>query len=223
MAALRAAFTTGSNRARLSAIEQFVFLRENDSEAAANTATSVAPAARAASNPCRFGTSTGYEVAGPRLMRAITDALSAICGTHFGDTNAVASIAVKPVRVNRSISSTLMSVGTMPFSFCRPSRGPTSTSFTRAGSAMMQSADVHEARGHRVSPRAPVFERAMLSALQEVHELRTFGDLLTHREAESLDPAVGGCSDRVLHLHRFEDQQRRILLDVRARLGQPGH
>ena len=38
-------------------------------------------------------------------------AASAICGTHFGETNAVASIAGKPASVSRSISATLTSVG----------------------------------------------------------------------------------------------------------------
>ena len=36
-----------------------MFFFENDSDAAANTATSVAPAARADSKPFRFGASTG--------------------------------------------------------------------------------------------------------------------------------------------------------------------
>ena len=38
---------------------QLMFLRLKDSEAAANTATSPAPAASAASKPCRLGVSTG--------------------------------------------------------------------------------------------------------------------------------------------------------------------
>ena len=46
-------------------------------------------------------------------MRAITSAASAICGTHFGDTNDVASIAGKPASASASISATLTSVGTM--------------------------------------------------------------------------------------------------------------
>ena len=45
-------------------------------------------------------------------MRAITSAASAICGTHFGETNDVASIAGKPASVSASISATLTSVGT---------------------------------------------------------------------------------------------------------------
>ena len=42
-----------------SAIEQLMFFLEKASEAAANTATWSAPAASAASKPCRFGVSTG--------------------------------------------------------------------------------------------------------------------------------------------------------------------
>src|SRR5262245_499057 len=63
-------------------------------------------------------------------MRSSTSAWSAICGTHFGDTKAVASTACSPASASRSISSTLTAVGTSPFSFCSPSRGPTSTIFT---------------------------------------------------------------------------------------------
>jgi hypothetical protein len=49
------------------------------------------------------------------------------CGIHFLLTKLVASIVFKPVLDNRSISSVLTWVGTRNFSFCRPSRGETST------------------------------------------------------------------------------------------------
>jgi hypothetical protein len=49
MSAAMAASTTGRKRSRDSAIEQLMFFLENDSDAAPNTATSVAPAAFAAS------------------------------------------------------------------------------------------------------------------------------------------------------------------------------
>lgn len=75
-------------------------------------------------------------VPGRRWIRAITSAPSAICGTHLGDTNEAASTLGKPAAARRSISSTLMSVGTNSFSFCRPSRGETSTILTRVGNAM---------------------------------------------------------------------------------------
>src|SRR6185295_11448497 len=127
MFAALAASATGRKRSSDSAIEQLMFLREKASEAAPKIATSVAPAARAASKPLRFGVSTGYDTPGLRRMRSSTSVWSAICGTHFGDTNAVASTAGSPASARRSISSTLTAVGTSPRSFCRPSRGPTST------------------------------------------------------------------------------------------------
>src|SRR6185369_7388647 len=43
------------------------------------------------------------------------------------------SIAGKPASERASINATFASVGTMPFSFCRPSRGPTSTNRTALG------------------------------------------------------------------------------------------
>src|SRR3954471_9961366 len=126
-----ASMAGGRKRSKDSAIEQLIFFCENDSEAAAKTATSVAPAARAASNPFRFGVSTGYETPGLRRMRSRTSVWSAICGTHLGDTKAVASTAGRPASARRSISSSFTAVGTSPGSFCRPSRGPTSTMRTR--------------------------------------------------------------------------------------------
>ena len=53
------------------------------------------------------------------------------CGTHFGETNEPASMVDSPVFARRSISSSLVARGMAIFSFCRPSRGPTSTSLTR--------------------------------------------------------------------------------------------
>src|SRR5258706_9196431 len=130
MADFLAASTTGWNRSSDSAIEQLMFFFEKASEAAPNTATSVAPAARAASKPLRLGVSTGYATPGRRRMRSSTSVWSAICGTHLGETKAVASTAGSPASARRSINSTLIAVGTSPGSFCRPSRGPTSTILT---------------------------------------------------------------------------------------------
>src|SRR3954468_14063854 len=64
-------------------------------------------------------------------MRSSTSVWSAICGTHFGETKAVASTAGRPTSARRSMSSSLTAVGTWFGSFCRPSRGPTSTMRTR--------------------------------------------------------------------------------------------
>jgi hypothetical protein len=59
--------------------------------------------------------------------------VSAICGTHFGDTKLPASMPVSPASASASISATLASAGTVEGSFCSPSRGPTSTTRTCAG------------------------------------------------------------------------------------------
>jgi hypothetical protein len=64
---------------------------------------------------------------GLRAMRPMTSAPSAICGTHFGETKLVTSMLGKPAAVRRSTSSTFTAAGIICFSFCSPSRGPTST------------------------------------------------------------------------------------------------
>src|SRR3954462_9654320 len=66
----------------------------------------------------------------------MTPAASAICGTHFGETKLVTSISVRPASCRRCTSSILTAAGTGAFSFCKPSRGPTSTSLTLDGSFM---------------------------------------------------------------------------------------
>lgn len=49
------------------------------------------------------------------------------CGTHFGETKDPASMTLTPVLANLSISSIFVATGMAFFSFCKPSRGPTST------------------------------------------------------------------------------------------------
>src|SRR3954447_22707898 len=127
-------------------------------------------------------------------MPARTSAVSAICGTHLGDTKAPASITGNPVSDSRSISSTLTASGTMAFSFWSPSRGPTSTIFTRPGSAM--------------------------SCLLEDDQFGAVLDLIADGVADLPDPPFGGSLDGVLHLHRLHDDQRLTLGNVSARLGQ---
>jgi hypothetical protein len=70
-------------------------------------------------------------------MPASTWALSAICGTHFGETKAPTSMVCKPASPRRSISSILTAVEMVCFSFCKPSRGPTSTMRTLLGRVML--------------------------------------------------------------------------------------
>src|SRR6185503_16540881 len=108
-------------------------------------------------------------------MRSSTSVWSAICGTHLGETKAVASTAGRPASARRSMSSTFTAVGTSARSFCRPSRGPISTSLTESGKDFIGS-----------------FESDQFSTLQ---------DLLTGAVVDLLDHAVGRRGDRVLHLH----------------------
>ena len=100
--------------------------RLNVSEAAAKTATSVTPASLARASPFRFGTSAEYLVPGRRPIPRNTSAASAICGTHFGLTNAETSMTGRPAVLKRSMKAIFSVVGTFTVSFCNPSRGPTS-------------------------------------------------------------------------------------------------
>src|SRR5205814_9637185 len=47
----------------------------------------------------------------------------------------------------------------------------------------------------------------------ELDQLGSLADLLAYPAKDPGDPAPRGCPDGVLHLHRFEYQQRRVLLD----------
>jgi hypothetical protein len=67
-------------------------------------------------------------------MRAITSSEPAIGGIAFGDTNDAASMRRSPVLDSASMSRTRSSIAT-GFSFCNPSRGPTSRTSTTFGSA----------------------------------------------------------------------------------------
>src|SRR5688572_14936662 len=89
-------------------------------------------------------------------MPANTSAASASCDTHFGLTKLVASIVRRPVADSRSISSIFAAVGTIAFSFCSPSRGPTSTMRTLAGSATSLTRHAEERAGFGVEqPGSP--------------------------------------------------------------------
>jgi hypothetical protein len=112
---------TGSNRFSDSSMVQLMFLRLNDSVAAAKMATVSALTSRDASylhiqfdtvasdmnkiarspqtnnsHPRMLGVKTGYETPGSRRIARITAVESAICGTHCGLTNDPASIARRP-------------------------------------------------------------------------------------------------------------------------------
>src|SRR5437762_1439749 len=77
-------------------MEALMFLRLKVSLAAVKTAISRAPAARAASNPLRLGTSTGSRAPAGLRSRRRTSSEPAICGTQFGDTNAAGSTTDRP-------------------------------------------------------------------------------------------------------------------------------
>ena len=83
-------------------------------------------------------------------------------------------------------------------SFCRPSRGPTSTTVTRAGNGM-----AHSMRTHR--------------PLLEVDERNAWLDQVAGRAVHSGHRPVGRRAHRQLHLHRFEYDQRIALPDAIAR------
>lgn len=58
------------------------------------------------------------------------------CGVHFGDTKDPASMVFNPVCANLLTSSILVATGMLCFSFCSPSRGPTSTIRTKSDDAV---------------------------------------------------------------------------------------
>ncbi len=66
----------------------------------------------------------------------MTCGVSAMLGTAAGDTKLPASMWVQPARCSRRISSALSSADSAPDgSFCKPSRGPTSTTRTSGGAS----------------------------------------------------------------------------------------
>src|SRR5690606_9868825 len=113
-------------------------------------------------------------------MPANTSAASASCGTHFGLTKLVASTVRRPVVDRRSMSAILSAAGTCAASFCRPSRGPTSTMRTWAGMGI----SVLQGDEHGVG----------------VDEIAFAGAQFGHH-------AVARGLERQLHLHRLHHQQ----------------
>jgi hypothetical protein len=126
----------------LASMLQLILRWLNDSLAAANTTTSAGQVARgpdnAASRPCKLGTNTEWQTRWPGFAKAdtpaITAAASAICGTHFGLTKLVTSMWRRPACCSWRTSSILSAVATACASFCKPSRGPTSSKVTWWGS-----------------------------------------------------------------------------------------
>ena len=105
----------------------------NVSDAAAKIATSRDAGGDRALEPRQVRHQRRVADARPARMPAKTSPASAICGTHFGLTNAATSITGSPAALKRSTNATLSAVLTEAASFCSPSRGPTSTTVTRGG------------------------------------------------------------------------------------------
>lgn len=80
--------------------------REKLSEAEATTDTSRAPAASAAWNPSKFGTSTGKRAPGTLRTPASTAADPAICGTQRGETKLPTSTVRRPQATSASTIAT---------------------------------------------------------------------------------------------------------------------
>ena len=125
--AARAAATTSSAWRCASVVGMFWFRIEKVSVTPTTTFTSSTPVRRARSRPRRLSTSPAYDTPSRRGTRSITASASAIAGTALGCANDTASTRRAPASTNRVISSTLASVDSSTDSFCRPSRGLTST------------------------------------------------------------------------------------------------
>src|SRR5919202_287715 len=128
-------------------------------------------------------------------MARKTSSASAMRGTAFGCTNELTSIHPKPASESRSTKRTLTSVGMGAGSFCSPSRGPTSTMRTRRG---------------RTSVIALLYVLGLL-VRADGEQARAAADLVAHLDAHLGNDARVRRLDHVLHLHRFEHDQRLVL------------
>ena len=113
-----------------SAVDMFWLRREKVSLTPTTTLTSSTPVLSARSSPRRLSTSPAYDTPSTRGTRSITASASAIAGTSFGCANETASTRRAPASTSCVISSTFASVVSTTLSFCRPSRGLTSTIVT---------------------------------------------------------------------------------------------
>ncbi len=96
-----------------------------------------APAANARSAPFRLGTSATTVRPGILIASATTSAVSAICGSSFGDTKEPTSISRRPASARARIQRCFAAVGMMRLTLCRPSRGPTSLTRTSGTVALV--------------------------------------------------------------------------------------
>src|ERR1700730_4402232 len=131
-------------------------------------------------------------------MPAKTSAASAIWGTHFGLTNAETSMTGRFAAPRRLTNSILSAVETETCSFCRPSRGPTSTMVTFRPRKDLTSI-----------PGSPQFDEDGV----RLHQL-------TLATAHSGHHGIARRSDWQFHFHGLEDDQGVAFLDRCARLDQ---
>src|SRR5690606_21201479 len=114
-----------------------------------------------------------------------TSVASASCGIHFGETKLVTSTVSRPVSVSRSMNAILVAAGTTALSFCKPSRGPTSTILILSGNIM-----------------------ALSSFRPNIHQRRFRFHHVAFAVKQLLDGARDACLDGDFHLHAFHDEQR---------------
>ena len=119
-----ARLATGSNIVNWSSTVELRFLAAKVSVADPKIATDDTPRSSARSSPRSLGTRTGIV---PRWSTIVSrSSASASWGTHRGDTKLVISTVWSPAASIRRTNSALTSTGTIDFSFCNPSRAPTS-------------------------------------------------------------------------------------------------
>src|ERR1700737_178591 len=132
-------------------------------------------------------------------MPRSTESEFTICGIAFGDTKAPTSTVRNPASTSASMNAMRSATLTGVFSFCRPSRGPTST--MRTESLMLASRscrlDLRE-----LAPLLPDIADLALYHFQHAGERRAQG---------------------LLHLHDLKGEDRRALLQRRAHFGQQRH
>src|SRR4051794_4533995 len=122
-----------------------------------------------------------------------------ICGIAFGDTNAPTSTVCRPAPTSASMKAMRSATPTAVFSFCRPSRGPTST--MRTGSLMPPS----------------------LAQWFDFGEFDALADDVADLAFDGLQHARKGRAQGLLHLHDFEGQDRSALLERIALLREQRH
>ena len=118
--------TAAWNPATLCAGVRFRFARLWATLAETFNFTFVQPQAMARSTPFTLAISARYSTPSFFSIPLNTSSVSAICGTALGLTKLPTSMTGKPARESSSMRAILSSVDTIFFSFCRPSRGPTS-------------------------------------------------------------------------------------------------